>query len=295
MRLGGRFLRAFTSGSSILSVVSILSILSILPASSGCARRGPRAAARASVIALVGGHPVEYSDFELYLKGQTGEDPQNVSPQVASSLLDQYFEEILLSRSANEIRPPLAGTEAEKRRELINRRARLDTISEEELRKEYDAEGAKSSPEVLRISQMFFADRESAEAALARLAAGNPWMQVSRELSAAPNAQSGGALGLLARTDLPHDFEKAIWNLPVGKTTPILAASHGFHFFRVEERLGARIVPYEEARPALRLALAERRSEAAMVEILALARKAYPVSVVEEHLPFPYVGTSPRF
>jgi PPIC-type PPIASE domain len=260
-----------------------------------CARRGPRAAARASVIALVGGHPVEYAEFELYLKGQTGEDPVNVSPQVASSLLDQYFEEILLSRAADEIRPPLVGTEAEKRRELINRRARIDSISEDELRHEYEVEEEKGSPEMLRLSQMLFPTREKAESALARLASGVSWLRVSQDLSDAPNAQTGGVLGLLARTDLPHDFEKAIWNLPVGRTSPILAASHGFFFFRVEERLGARNLPFEEARPALRLALAGRRSDAATAEILSEAKKAYPVAVVEDHLPFPYVGTSPRF
>ena len=272
-----------------------LGISIVLAGGSSCARKGPRAAARASVIALVGGHPVEYSDFERYLKGQTGEDPQNVSPQVASSLLDQYFEELLLSRAASEFRPALAGTEAEKRRALINRLARLDSITEEELRREYDAEGAKGSPEMLKISQMFFPSREKAEAALARLSAGKPWLEVSQELSAAPNAQAGGALGLLVRTDLPRDFEKAIWNLPVGRTSPILTASHGFHFFRVDERLGTRIRPYEEARLALRLVLAERRSDAATAEILARATKSFPVAVVEDHLPFPYVGTSPRF
>ena len=266
-----------------------------LSSESACARRGPRAAARASVIALVGGRPVEYPDFERYLKRQTGEAPENVSPQVASSLLDQYFEEILLARSADEIRPALVGTEVEKRRELINRRARIDSISEEELRHEYEVEAHKSSPEMLRLSQMLFSTREKAESARARLDSGVAWLRVSQELSDAPNAQTGGALGLLARTDLPHDFEKAIWSLPVGRISSIVSASPGFHFFRLEERLGARILPFEEARPALRLALAGRRSDAAAAEILAQAKKLYPVAVVEEHLPFPYVGTSPRF
>ncbi|MEO7921512.1 MAG: peptidylprolyl isomerase, partial [Thermoanaerobaculia bacterium] len=99
----------------------------------------------------------------------------------------------------------------------------------------------------------------------------------------------------LARTDLPHDFEKAIWTLPATHTSPILAASHGFHIFRVEERLGAHIQPFEEARAALRLAVAARRSDTATAEILAHAKNVYPIAVVEEHLPFPYVGTSPKF
>ncbi|MEO6325001.1 MAG: hypothetical protein ABIT01_08770, partial [Thermoanaerobaculia bacterium] len=166
--------------------LAVLVVTAALFTDTGCARRGPRAAARASVIALVGGQPVQFADFELYLKGQSGESAQNVSPQVASSLLDQYFEEILLTRSADAIRPALAGTLVEKRRELINRRARLESITDEELRREYDADASKSAPEMLRLSQMFFPIRAKAESAVARLASGTPWLQVSQELSSAP-------------------------------------------------------------------------------------------------------------
>ena len=49
-------------------------------------------------------------------------------------------------------------------------------------------------------------------------------------------------------------------------------------------------MPFEEAKAALRLALAEKRSSEALAEVLAGARKRWPVTVVEEHLPFPYVG-----
>lgn len=268
----------------------------LLVLAAGCARRGPHAASRPSVVALVGDRPIEFTPFAAYLKSQAGEELKDISPQVASSLLDQYFDEILLEEAVEETRPPLTGSAAEKRRALINARARLETIGNDELRREYESESGRTQiPETVRISQLLVVSRERADAALARLREGSAWLDVSREFSVAPNAQSGGALGLLARSDLPREFEKAIWKLPAGGMTAPLPATNGFHVFRVEERLAGRSISFEESLPALRLALSQRRSEAAAAEIVAEARKKHPVFVVEEHLPFPYVGKSARF
>jgi hypothetical protein len=62
----------------------------------------------------------------------------------------------------------------------------------------------------------------------------------------------------------------------------------------MDERLDARDVTFEEALPALRMAVAEDRSSKAVEEAIAGARQRFPVTVVEDHLPFPYVGTNPR-
>ena len=274
-------------------------ILVALVVSTGlsCARRGPRTASRASVVALVGDRPVEYASFAVYVKAATGEEPKNVSPQVASSLLDQYLDELLLDRAVEDGGPaPPDKTIEMRRRELIGRRARLETMSDAELRAEYDAHPERfRHSAVVRVSQLLLPTKEKADAALRKLDAGADWNQVSRELSVAANAAQGGSLGLLSRSDLPREFERVIWTLRSGATSQVLATSHGFHVFRVEERLEEKTIPFEEAAPGLRLALAEQRSSAAAQELVAEARKKHPVSGVEGHLPFPYVGTSPRF
>lgn len=266
-------------------------------AAAGCSRRPPRPAADPSVVALVGERPVKWDDVAAYLKGAAGEEPKDVAPRVASSLLDQYLEELLLDRAEEDATPPPPGnTTAERRRALIARRAGVETISDEDLRKEY-AEHADRfrHPALVKVSQLLFRSREAAEIALKRLRVGEAWQEISRTLSLAPNAASGGSLGLLARTDLPRDFARVLWGLPAGKTTGILAAPHGFHILRVDERFDARDIPFEEARPALRLTLAAERSVRAAADLVAEARQRHPVAIVEEHLPFTYVGTNPRY
>jgi parvulin-like peptidyl-prolyl isomerase len=279
------------------AVCAVLLLTASLLASGGCSRRAPRPAANPSVVALVGERPVKWDDVAAYVKSAAGDDARNVSPRVASSLVDQYLEEILLDRAVEDANPPPEGnTAAEQRRALIARRGSVESIGDEDLKKEYVAHAERyRRPPLIRVSQLLFRSREAAEAALKRLSGGESWEEISRTLSLAPNAAHGGALGLLARTDLPHDFEKVLWALPAGRVSGILAAPHGFHVFRVDERFEARDISFEEARSALKLALAEERSVQAFGDLIAEARQRHPVAIVEEHLPFPYVGANPRY
>jgi hypothetical protein len=271
--------------------------LVVLLASAGCGRKGgPRAAARPETVAMAGDRPVTLDEFMSWAKKATSEDLKNVSPRVLSSLLDQYLEEMLLARAVETAVPPVPGANpGEKRRAFLARAAGLETLQDSDFRKEYDAHPERyKRPALVRVSQLLFRDKESADVAVRRLDQGAAWLNVSKESSVAPNAASGGSLGLLARTDLPREFEKAVWSLPAGTRSPVVATPHGFHVFRMDERLDARDVTFEEALPALRVAVAEERSSKAVEDAIAAARLRFPVTVVEDHLPFPYVGTNPR-
>ena len=273
---------------------AVAALLALLAAA--CSRNGRPGAPGPSGGGPVGERSVTLEEFFASARTAAGEDPKNVSPRVLSSLLDQYLEEVLLERAVDTARPPVAGASAaERRRAYLARRAGLDALTDAELRAEYGAHPDRyRRPALVRLSQLLLPTREAAAAALKKLKDGTPWIDVSRGVSTAPNAASGGALGLLGRTDLPQEFEKAVWALPAGGTTGVLPAPHGFHVFRVEERLDARDISFDEARPGLRIAVAERRSAQAVEDAIAEAGRSFPVVVLEDHLPFPYVGANPK-
>ena len=279
------------------ALVTLFSAAAAALVAGGCAQKsGPPAAARPETIAMAGDRPVTLDAFMAWVKTATSEDPKNVSPRVLSSLLDQYLDEVLLARAVEAAEPKVSGTTPrEKRRAFLNRVAGLETLQDADFRREYDAHPERyKRPALVRVSQLLFRAREDADAAVKRLAEGASWGDVSRASSVAPNAASGGSLGLLGRADLPREFEKAVWSLSAGKTSAVLATPHGFHVFRVDERLDARDVTFEEAAPGLRIAVAEDRSARALGEAIAGAQRRFPVSVVEDHLPFPYVGSNAR-
>lgn len=280
---------------AFLALAATLAVALVLICS--CTREGRRAAHGASVVAMVGERPVGFSEFATYVKDAAGDEVKAVSPQVASSLLDQLVEERLLDRAVEDAQPrPPGARPDERRRALIAREAALSAITDSDLRKEYAArpELFRRSGEV-RVSQMLFANVAQAQGALRRLEKGEGWLEVSRAESKAPNAATGGTLGVLGRGDLPREFEEAVFRLKPGATTAPIVTPHGVHVFRVEERLDGRTVPFEEASAGLRLKLAGERSEEAVARLLAKSRAAHPAAVVEEHLPFPYVGSLPRW
>jgi parvulin-like peptidyl-prolyl isomerase len=246
---------------------------------------------------MVGDEPVEEEDFGTYVRAAAGAPLTQVSPQVASSLLDQYLEERLLQKAVDGASPkPKGETAAERRREVLGRAARLDDITDAELRTDYARHPERwQHPPLVKLSQMILPTREAAEGARRKVLGGTSWEAVSKQSSRAPNAATGGGLGWLSRTDLPGEFEKAVWGLPAGGVSQALPAAHGVHLFRVEDRADGRVIPFEEARPALLLAHAERRSSEAVASLLADSRSRWSVAIIEEHLPFPYVGGTARF
>ena len=110
----------------------VLSVLVVVPA---CSRKGPDAARSASVIALIGDEPVEEDDFGTYVRAAAGAPLVEVSPQVASSLLDQYLEERLLQKAVDAAEPaPIGKTATQRRREVLARLARIESITDADLK-----------------------------------------------------------------------------------------------------------------------------------------------------------------
>jgi hypothetical protein len=91
--------------------------------------------------------------------------------------------------------------------------------------------------------------RKKAEAAIARLEAGERFPEVAAELSEEPGAE--GRQGLLQpgrRGSWVSEFWSAAFALEPGEISAVTETQYGFHVLRLEDR---QIVPFEEARPAV--------------------------------------------
>jgi len=91
--------------------------------------------------------------------------------------------------------------------------------------------------------------RRKAEAAIARLEAGDPFPVVAADLSEEPGAE--GREGLLPpgrKGSWVSEFWTAALALEPGEISPVTETQYGFHVLRLEDR---RPVPFEEARPTV--------------------------------------------
>lgn len=109
--------------------------------------------------------------------------------------------------------------------------------------------------------------RERAEAALARLEAGEDFAALAEELSDDPSATAGGDLGWVTRGRQVEGFDEAAFELEAGETSDVVETTFGFHLILVEDRREAEVRPLEEVRGQLEQRLAWERAEARAEEL----------------------------
>jgi peptidyl-prolyl cis-trans isomerase SurA len=109
--------------------------------------------------------------------------------------------------------------------------------------------------------------RAKAQAALARIQAGEPFAKVAAEVSEDGKREAGGEIGLRPASRLPDLFVDAVKGLAVGQVTPApLRSAAGFHVLKLVDRQEANAfkVTQTHARHIL-LRLTDREQTAAVV------------------------------
>ena len=131
----------------------------------------------------------------------------------------------------------------------------------ERLQAAYEARSAEfDKPERLRARHILVrmtpgADAETRaeatariEAAAARIRGGEDFEAVAAEVSEDSTKDRGGDLGEFARGAMVPDFEEAAFALEPGVVSDVVESPFGLHLIRVDEKLPAEIISFQEAR-----------------------------------------------
>jgi hypothetical protein len=286
-----------------------LVLLALLAAA--CHRKPP---SPPDVIARVGDRMVNLSDFKRYLDRNAGTDLAQVGPEVASAMLDQYVEEIVLSeyaathgveipaeKIASAVRTEAGSTVIEKRDEMRRQKliaelaGSLPQAQEAELRAYYEQHPSEfRSGEEVHVRQILVHDESTANDIAARLKKGEPFQDLSREYSLAPNAKKGGEIGYVSRGELPKMFEDEIFALKPGSSSGVIRTENSFHIFQVDDRRPPGVVDLVTAAPVIRERLHDEGIRERIAQTVARARGEMPIAVLTKRLPFRYSGTFPK-
>ena len=273
-------MRKISSGA--LALVPFLSL--------ACNRPEPPAP---DVVALIGDQQVRYSEFEEYVARTAGDSDGVLASDVLSQLFDQFLDEKVLVRMAGD--RGLLRSAGRGPRDAIDALLRKDgeeEPAEDEIARYYEQHRQDFvRPERVRLRQILTDDRATAEKALQRLAAGEDFIEVARQLSRDPSAQTGGYQGELSREDLPPAFADVIFSLKPGEASRIVPADYGFHIFQVIDRPPAGVVPLEDAREEIVERLRQERADRHLAELVREGRTQYNVEVHGRNLPFNYKGS----
>ena len=155
-------------------------------------------------------------------------------------------------------------------------------ISEADARQYYqDHQDAFSRPERVKLRRVFLsagddaAERARVKARLEAVAEearlGADFAELAKQYSEGPDAADGGLMGWVSRGDLVPELENAAFALEEGGISEIIETQWGFQLLKVEEKEGAGLASFEEARtdiePLLRSRYADERYQKWIAEL----------------------------
>jgi hypothetical protein len=266
------------------------------------------------VIVRVGERMVTVADFKRYIERNAGTDLAQVTPEVASAMLDQYIEEVLLSeyaanhgvevpaeKIASAVRTEAGSTVMEKRDEMRRQKLVADLIAETgmpsdaDIRAYYEQHASEfRSVDEVHVKQILVHDENLANDIEEKLKHGAAFEELSSQYSLAPNAKKGGEIGYVSRGELPKMFEDEIFALKPGGVSPVIRTESSFHIFKVADRRSAGTIDLQTAAPVIREKMKDEALRVRIAQTVKKARAELPVAILTRRLPFKYSGTLPK-
>ncbi|MBE9532415.1 MAG: peptidylprolyl isomerase [Proteobacteria bacterium] len=136
--------------------------------------------------------------------------------------------------------------------------------------------------EQVKAAMILVATKEEADKVKARLAAGEDFASLARELSTSPEAQSGGELGRFSRGEMPREFEEIVFKIPPRVPSDVLKTSYGYHIFLVRERQKGRKLKFEKVKLDIKAKLMAEKVEERLMEWILSLKKEASIEILEE-------------
>ncbi len=240
------------------------------------------AAVENPVVARVNGEEIRLADVHAAVQTLPPELRGAPGPMLFPLVVDQLVaQKAIVSAARAEkldqdpvVKDAMRRAEEEQLQQALLRRAVAPALTDEALRKRYDAEIAgKPGEEEIHARHILVKTEEEARAALAE--ARQPkadFAEIAKKRSTGPGTEQGGDLGFFKRSDMVPEFAEAAFALKPGEISaaPVKTA-FGWHVIKVEERRQAPVPSFEEAHDQLRQAAFEEAVNEAVEKYQATA------------------------
>lgn len=134
-------------------------------------------------------------------------------------------------------------------------------------------------PAQVRARQIVVSSEAEGERILGLLRAGGSFESLAKEFSLSPDADDGGDLGFFGRGEMPAEFDATVFNLAIGRLSPLIKSEYGYHIFRVDEKREAVRLTLEQVRGEISDKLRAEKEEAAYEKWLQELRSRASIDV----------------
>lgn len=248
-----------------------------------------------TVVALVGGQTIRMEEVQNFLEETTGMPWSTVSDRAAIGLFDQFLDQQVVVAAAgasrSESMPDEPTARVARLRRLIGEICGpapmpspedVDLVVQERLQ--------ETEPARAKVRQLLVDSELEADRARDRLNAGEPFLNLSREVSKAPNAETGGDVGILARGTLPQSLDDVVFALSEGEISAPVESPAGYHIFQVLEVIPEGPRSRDEIETEVKRELTDELTREFTRRCVARTAQEVGVKVYGDHLWFEYRG-----
>ncbi len=139
---------------------------------------------------------------------------------------------------------------------MINRSSDRFSVSEEDMKKEYEARKDELGGKELKARHILVTTEKSAKDILAKLNKGGDFAKLAGKHSTGPSAVNGGDLGWFKTDQMVKEFSVAAGKLKKGSyTKKAVKTQYGWHIILLEDRRSVEAPSYETVKEQIRVGM----------------------------------------
>jgi peptidyl-prolyl cis-trans isomerase C len=250
------------------------------------------------ILARVQGVEIRQADLDAAEEDIGGQTTAQMSAEQKREYLLSFVIDLTLAAKAAEQRNVQEGADFARKMTYYRNKLLVETllntetrtrVTEEEMRKIYDEQRSRITPEdEVRARHILVETEEEAKALIAQIRGGADFETIAKEKSKDPGgARNGGDLGFFTKGQMVPEFAEAAFAMQAGQLSQAPVKSQfGWHIIKVEERRQRQIPSFEQVRGQIEDFLT-RRVQADLVQ------KLRSEAQVERFVPSPTRPTAP--
>ncbi|AVO46183.1 peptidylprolyl isomerase [Phreatobacter cathodiphilus] len=250
------------------------------------------------ILARVQGVEIRQADLDAAEEDIGGQTTAQMSPEQKREYLLSFVIDLTLAAKAAEQRNVQEGADFARKMTYYRNKLLVETllntetrtrVTEEEMRKIYDEQRSRITPEdEVRARHILVETEDEAKALIAQIRGGADFETIAKEKSKDPGgARNGGDLGFFTKGQMVPEFAEAAFAMQAGQLSQAPVKSQfGWHIIKVEERRQRQIPSFEQVRGQIEDFLT-RRVQADLVQ------KLRSEAQVERFVPSPTRPTAP--
>ena len=282
----------------IISILIALTLFASIAMAQKPATPAPAAAAADPVVIAAGDLSIKQSEFESALKSLPAEYQQYASGAGKKQFAEDYLRMKMLASEGTKAgldKDPNVLSQLALMKENLVAQAQLAnieksiTVTDEELKKKYDADKAqyeqvkarhiliafKGSPAAQEGKPELTEEQAKAKAEdlHKQIVGGASFDELAKkESDDVGSGARGGDLGAFGRGQMVPEFEKAAFDAKKGEVTPVVRTQFGYHIIKVDEH---ETTPFEQVKPTLEKNERQARMQAKLEEMKTNAKVTF--------------------